>query len=131
MGAQSPRNPVIEFYSAGTLHDLIAVFGVHAGPVRNLALRLHIEDVLIVEVARADERAGGSIELPENSELAHLEERLASVSVDEDVLEDLVHVLRLAGDMLEVPLQFAGVGIQREGAVGVESSTVSAADHSC
>ena len=41
-------------------------------------------------------------------ELAHREQRAPAIVVDQDALERFVHVVRLAGQMLEVPLDSAG-----------------------
>jgi hypothetical protein len=42
---------------------------------------------------RGDEAARSAIELPENTELAHLEERAATIMVDEHVLEGVVQIV--------------------------------------
>src|SRR5262249_46417046 len=64
--------------------------------------------------------AGAAVELPEDAGLADREQRLLAADIDEHALVDLVEVERLAGRMLEVPLERAGVGIQRERRARVE-----------
>ena len=129
--AEGHGAPALEPGRARTHVDLDADLRDLPGPVRDLAgLRIHVQDGLILEIGRVDERAGRPIELPENAELAHLEERLASADIDQDVLEDFVHVLRFAGQVLVVPLHLSGVGIERERRVRVERRAVGAADGS-
>src|SRR2546422_1414570 len=125
------RAPALEPGGARTLVDFDAQFGDLALTVRDFAsLRIHLHDVLIADVGRVNKSASGSIELPQNSQLAHLEERLPSADVDQEVLEHLVHVLRLAGKVLVVPLHLACVGIERESRVRVERVSVGAAGDS-
>ena len=125
--ARQLLNPAV----LGHMSTSTPICGILPGTVGDLAgLRIHLHDVLVAEIGGADERAGRSIELPENSQLAHLEQRLASAGVDQDALEDFVHVLRLAGKVLVIPLHLSGVGIERERRVGVERVAVGAADGS-
>src|SRR4029453_15604773 len=44
-------------------------------------LRVHFENRLITKIARMNELAGRSVELPENPQLAHLEQRLAASDI--------------------------------------------------
>ena len=70
-----------------------------------------------------------AVELPQDAELAHREHRRPPVDVDENPLEGLVHVVRLARQVLEVPLHLAGGGVEREGRAGVEGVPVGAPAH--
>ncbi len=76
---------------------------------------------------RGDIGARLAIELPQDAELAHLEDRLTPAAVDQDVLEHFIHVLRLARQELVIPIDLAGIGIERQRAVGVERVAVGAA----
>ena len=90
-------------------------------------LGVDIQDVLIAEIDRASELAGDAVELPENPQLAHREQRALAVVVDQDALERLVHVVRVAGDVLVVPLHLTGRGVERKRRVAVERVTGRAA----
>ena len=48
-----------------------------------------------------------------NAGLADVEHGLLIANVHEHPFEDLVVIERLAGNVLEVPLQLAGVGVER------------------
>ena len=74
-------------------------------------------------------RAGLAVELPQDAELAHREHRGPSVDVDQDPLERLVHVVRLARQVLEVPAHLAGFRIECERRARVERVRVGAAAH--
>ena len=71
-------------------------------------------------VVGGEEAARRAVELPENRELAHLEERAPPVVVDEEVLERLVHVVGLARQELVVPDDLPAGGVEREHAVRVQ-----------
>src|SRR6185436_11870743 len=102
-----------------TLIDLHSQLWNLAGKICHLAgLRIDLQDVLIAEIRSADELPGRSIELPQDAEFAHLENRFPAARIDQNVLEHFIHVLRFAGKMLVVPLHFAGIGIERESRVG-------------
>src|ERR1041385_1990077 len=96
--------------------------------LRNLAwkvsdfpgLRIHLNNRLVTEIRRVDELAVGSIELPEDPELTHFEERLPSTDIHKNVFENFVHILRFAGKVLVIPLHFAVIRIERERRVRVE-----------
>jgi hypothetical protein len=51
-----------------------------------------------------------AIELPENAELSHFEKRLAAGHIDEDALEDFIHVVRLTGKVLVIPVDLSCIG---------------------
>ena len=89
-----------------------------------------MHDVLVSEIGCVNERAGRTIELPQNTELAHFEKGLAPADVDQNIFEDFVHVLRLSWKVLVVPLHFSGIGIEREGRVRIERVPVGAASRS-
>src|SRR5678816_3768157 len=69
------RAPTLEASCTRAETDLHAQLRNHPGPIRHLARLIDVEDVLIAKIGGADERAGLPIELPENPELAHLEQR--------------------------------------------------------
>ena len=97
------------------MSDLDTEVGDFARKVGDFAgLRVHLQDGLIAEIRGVNKSAIRSIKLPENSQLAHLEKRLATAGVDQDVFEDLVHILRLAGKVLVVPFHLSCVGIECE-----------------
>ena len=82
------------------------------GPVGDLPRRVvEIDEVLVAHVSGIDESAGTAIDLPEDPDLAHLEQRFSAVIVDEDVLEHFVHVVLLAWYPLPEPHQRSIVGI--------------------
>ena len=130
--AERHRAPALESGRARTHVHLDADLRNLAGPVRHLAgLRIHLDDVLVAEIGRVDERAGrrdrAARECPS---LPILNSDLRPPTSIEDVLEHFVHVLRLAGQVLVVPLHLSGVGIERERRVRVERVAVGAADGS-
>jgi hypothetical protein len=55
-----------------------------------------------------------TVELPEDTGLAYSEKRALAVDVDDNALEDLVEIERLAGRMLVIPIELARIGIDRE-----------------
>ena len=63
---------------------------------------------------------GLAIELPQDAVLADREDQVLTAAVDEHALEDDVEVERLAGRVLEVPGELAGVGVEGHGGAGVE-----------
>src|SRR5262245_57829751 len=126
------RAPALEAGRARAPVDLHAELRDLAWPIRPFPrLRIDVDERLVADVGGADECAGLTIELPQDPELAHLEERLAAADVDEHVLEHFVHVVRLAREMLIEPLHLSGVGIERERRVRVERRAVGAADGPC
>ena len=64
--------------------------------------------------------SGAPIKLPEDAVLADGVQPLLAVAVDEHPLESGFHVDGLAGRMLEVPSDLAGLRIKRQGRIGVE-----------
>ena len=73
--AEGHGTPAFESGGARTHVNLNADLRNLPGPVRHLAgLRIHVQDGLILEIGRVDERAVRPIDLPENAELAHLEQ---------------------------------------------------------
>ena len=60
------------------------------------------------------------VELPKNSQLAHLEQGLSAVVVDEHILERLVHVVSFAREQLVVPDDVTGHRIEGQHAVRVQ-----------
>ena len=122
------RPEALEAAGAGAEEELFADPGDHAVAVGDdPGLGVDVEDVLVAEVDGAGERAARPVELPEDGELAHAEDRLLLVVVDQDPLERLVHVVAVAGDVLEVPLHLAGGGVEGQGRVAVERVAVGAA----
>ena len=124
------RTPVADAAEVGAEIELDAGHRDHLGPVGHLAgLGVDVENVLVTQVVRGDERAGRPVELPEDAVLAHLEQRFPAAVVDEHALEDVVEVVGLAGHELEVPRQLAGRRIQGQHAVGVQRVAVRLARH--
>src|SRR5437899_2508521 len=68
--------------------------------------------------------------MPQQSQIALINDLLAAAGVNQDVLEHLIHVLRFAGKVLVVPLYFSSVRIERQGRVGIERVAVGTADRS-
>ena len=93
------------------------------------AHRVDVDDVLVAQVERVPKRPGARIELPQDPDLAHLEEREPIAPIDEDDLEDLVQVVGLGGDVLEVPTNLAGLGIQGQRRVRIQRRALGAALH--
>src|SRR5262245_25348408 len=121
------RTPTLEPGRARAEIELDANLRNLPGAVRHFArMRIDVDDVLVAEVGRLDERAGLAIELPNDPELSHLEERLTPADVDQDVLEHFIHVHGLARDVLVVPLHFSRVGIKSESGIGIERGAVGA-----
>src|SRR5207245_7757644 len=124
--AERHRTPVLESGPARTHFELNT--DLWDLPVGDFAtVRPHLHDVLVAEIGGVDERAGGAVELPEDAQLTHLEERLAAAGVNEDALEHLVHVLCFARKVLVIPLYYPRVGIQGRGRVGVSRVIVGSA----
>jgi hypothetical protein len=61
-----------------------------------------------------DKRSVGAVDLPEDTQLAHLEKRLAAVEVDQYAFEDFVHIMRFAAKVLIVPTHLPGIRVERE-----------------
>ena len=115
MRAERHGTPALESGSAWTHVDLDANLRNLPGQVCHFTvLRIDLDDRLITEIGRVNELAIGSIELPEDAQLAHLEEGLASADIDQDVLEDFIHILRFAWKVLEIPLDFSSIRIECE-----------------
>src|SRR5439155_5335408 len=131
LSSKGHRAPALEPGSAWAHVDLDADLRNLAGKVCDLpVLRIDLHDRLITEIGRVDELAIGPIELPENAQLAHLEKRLASSHIDQNVLEYFIHVLRFAGQVLVVPLDLSRVRVKRKCRVGIKSITVGASRNS-
>ncbi len=81
---------------------------------------IDVDQRLVSGVVRGDELAGLAIDVPENRQLAHRERRGSAVDVHEHAFEHFIHVVRFAGDVLEVPGHLSRLGIERERAVRVE-----------
>ena len=90
-------------------------------------LCVHVGQVLVAEVDGVDERAGLAVELPQDGQLAHAEDRLLAVVVDQDALERLVHVVAVARDVLEEPPHLARGRVEGQRRVAVERVPVGAA----
>jgi hypothetical protein len=54
-----------------------------------------------------------TVELPQDAKFAHREDRGPTIDVDQHTFEHLIHVVRFTGDVLVIPLHFAGFGIKR------------------
>ena len=93
------------------------------------AHRVDVDDVLVTQVERVPKRPGARIELPQDADLAHLEQRQPVAPVDEDDLEHLVQIVRLGGDVLKVPADLPGLGIQGQRRVRVQRRPRGAALH--
>src|SRR5260370_33777927 len=114
---EAHRLPVMAALRAGTdlkpladllLQDVAAVcwfssLGVDVG-----------EEVLVDRFLVAEKLAGFAIDSPQDSGLADGEQQLAPVEIYQDTFDHLVHVEALAGRMLEVPLEPAGVRVERQ-----------------
>src|SRR2546422_6970105 len=91
------RAPALESCSARAHFQLDTQLRDFPWKVRDLpSLRIHLNDRLVTEIRRVDELSVRSIELPQDSELAHFEKRLPSADIDEDTFEHFIHVLRLS-----------------------------------
>ena len=122
------RPPALEPRRARAHVDLDPDLGDHPRPVGHFArLAVDVDDVLIADIVRAEELTRLPVELPEDAELAHLEELLPAVHIDEERLEHLVHVVGFAGQVLVVPEQLAGIGVERQARVRVQRVAVGAA----
>src|SRR5690606_34654629 len=75
---------------------------------------IHVEDVLEHHFAMIDIFAGLAVHDPENAALADLVEALLAIDIDEDMLERIVEIERLAGEILVIPEDFPIVGIERQ-----------------
>ena len=92
------RTPTLESCCAGTLIDLDTQLWDLAWKVCHFpVLRVDLNDRLITQIRRVDELARRPVQLPEDSEFTHFENRLSSTGVDENPLENFIHILRLAG----------------------------------
>ena len=89
--------------------------------------RMQVHDVLEAEVVGGEVLAGLRIELPEDADLAHLEQPPPVAAVDDDQLEHLVEVVRLGRNVLEVPLDLAGLRVERQRRVAVQRRALGAA----
>ena len=85
------------------------------------------EDVLEHGLARVEIFAGDAVQLPQDAGLADGHHRLLVAMIDQDALEHFVQVEGLARRMAEIPFQLAGIGIQRQGRIGVERGAVAGA----
>ena len=82
--------------------------------------RVDIDDVLIAQVVGVAKRPGLRVKLPQDADLAHLEQRSLVAPVDEDDLEDLVEVMSFGGNVLEVPADRPGLWVDGQGRVGIQ-----------
>ena len=90
-----------------------------------------VEYVLVAEVVPGHERTGDAVELPENAQLPHLEERPPSVVVDQHALEHVVEIVGLTGRELVVPRELAGIRVERQHAVRIQRRAVGLPRHPC
>ncbi len=109
-GGRTHRHPV----SDPRLLDVFAVLD-SAGLVVD-----HREDVLVNGLGKAEEGAVAPIQLPEDPTLADGEVQRLPVQVDQNLFEGLVHVERLARDVLPVPHDAAVVHVEGQRRVGVQ-----------
>src|SRR5207249_46489 len=104
LGAGTDLKPLADFL----LQDVAAVgwlsgLGVDAG-----------EQVLIDRLFMTEKLAGFAIDFPQNSGLADREQKFLAVEVHQNAFENLIHIEGLARRMLKIPLQAAGIGIERD-----------------
>src|SRR5438128_1341233 len=78
--------PVLETAVTGAEIQPLARFWQHAGPIRDRAGLVDVEQVLIAGVVRRHESARLAVNLPENPELANLEQRPPTVVIDQQIL---------------------------------------------
>src|SRR5262249_20600827 len=75
-------------------------------------------------LGRLDVRAVGAVEVVKDAVPAKVGQNLTilavDLGVDQQLGADLVIVVIVAGRILEVPLQLAGIGVQRHARIGVE-----------
>ena len=117
------RLPIVATVNARTCGDDVTDFCINdVLPVGNAAGCFidGREDVLVDHFGSVDERAGLPVKLPENTVFADGEESLLIVDINQNPLEANLHVDGLAGDMLKVPGDLAGLRVQGQGRVGVE-----------
>src|SRR6185369_5309491 len=122
------RAPALESGCARTLIDFDSELRDLAWQITDLSgLRIYLKDRLVTEIRCVDELAIRAIELPKDAELTHFEQRLSSTGIDENALEHFIHVLRLAGKKLVVPLHLSSVWIECESRVRVQRISIGAA----
>ena len=90
-------------------------------------LGVDIHESLIPEVVSRHELPRGPVDLPEDAELAHLEERASAVVIDENTLEHFVQVVGFARHELLVPPDRTGVRVQSQRTVRVQRIAVGTA----
>src|SRR5439155_10226703 len=69
----------------------------------------------------ADILAGLAVEFPQDAVFPDGKHELLTAGIHENAFEHDVEIQRFRGSMLEVPLEFAVVGIERKRRAGVES----------
>ncbi|MCX6585749.1 MAG: hypothetical protein NTX13_04110 [Acidobacteria bacterium] len=111
LGAGTGLDPLADllFENVGAVGGF-AGLGVDAG-----------EDVLEDGFFVGEELPGGAVELPEDAGFADGEQELLGAAVEEDAFKDLVEVEGFTGDVLEVPAELAGGGVEGDGGVGEEA----------
>ena len=123
-GVIAHRHPVVAAFGTGAgaepLADLLFQNIAAVGEFAGLAIDAG-EDVLVDGFVEVEIFAGDAVEFPENAGLADAEDELLAVEIDEDTFEDFVEIEGLLLDVLEVPVELAGIGIEGEGGVGVEA----------
>src|SRR5262245_2449612 len=72
------------------------------------------EEILVDRFLVTKKLAGFAIDFPQDSGLADGEQQLFPVEIYQNAFKNLIHVEGLAGRMLEIPLQSARVGIERD-----------------
>src|SRR5262249_53363953 len=79
-----------------------------------------VEDVLKNHLLVIEKSSGFAVELPEDASFARGKEQVLAADIDKDAFEDLIHVERFAGNMLEVPGELAVFGMKCNGRTGIE-----------
>src|SRR5262245_4328023 len=122
------RLPVMATFGARTrlnpLSDLLLEYVASISRLTGLRIdpRKHI---LKYGFPMAHELAGPAVELPQDARLADRKHQLLLADIYQDPLEHLIEIQRFSGDMLEVPLQFAVIGVQRQSGIRIETFVAS------
>src|SRR5262245_16853409 len=119
------RSPIFKSKHARAEAHLNARLGNHPGTIgQSASLFIEIEQSLIAEVVGTDELSGSPVELPKDAELTHFEKRLPAVMINQDALEDFIHVVGVALEELVVPDNLSALRIQCQSTIRVEFGSV-------
>src|SRR5262249_38045795 len=118
------RSPILKSKHARAEAHLNARLGNHPGTIgQSASLFIEIEQSLIAEVVGTDELSGSPVELPKDAELTHFEKRLPAVMIDQDALEDFIHVVGVLEELV-VPDNLSALRIQCQSTIRVEFGSV-------